>query len=201
MRGKLNKLHKLHELLAELGYLYCYYNTCDTPATGYAGVAMLCKVRPVEVKTGFLQDNPVPDIEGRVITAVFEQCVMINVYFPTSGLEGVRAEKRREFNTNFSDHVLAVKQLYAPLPVMLIGDMNVVSRQFDCWDLPRNPARALWPSCTDWERSTYAKLLVDAKLTDAYAMIFPNAKHGKYTWFETAAHRRRNRGMRIDYVN
>ena len=83
---KLRKLSKwLIPLLTEFGYTSHFFNTCDKKNSGYSGTAIFSKVAPISFSAGWSHCDT-PDLEGRVITAVFDSTVIINTYAPSSGL-------------------------------------------------------------------------------------------------------------------
>ena len=70
---------------------------------GYAGTAMLSRIKPDKVVFGIPRcrtKDIKSDKEGRVITAYFDNLAIVNVYTPNSGQNGL---KRLEFRTTVWD--------------------------------------------------------------------------------------------------
>ena len=211
-RDKLDKMRPLHSLLVELGYPHCYYSTYDAPNTGLHGTAMLCKHKPSRVIYGWAHSSR-PEPEGRVITAVFDDHAMTNVYVPSSGIKSINMDKHLNFMDDFTRHFRHL-QSSLDVPVFATGDFNAIMTDDDWYDLHQNEERHLWPSCTKADRDSLSRFLSRCTLSDAWSMKNPHSKDG-YTFFEynrrrdrrrsnyhfdNRENRYRNRGGRIDYL-
>ena len=82
---KLNKIPALCQAIHE-EYPYGAWHPCKNDP-GYSGVAMFSQRRPAQVIPGFLlpgMQPPGKDIEGRVLTMVFLDIVVVGIYTPAS---------------------------------------------------------------------------------------------------------------------
>ena len=71
-------------------HLYCH----SAEKKGYSGTLLLSREEPMEVRYGL--GDELPDREGRVITAEYPSCFLVNVYTPNSQRGLVRLEYRTE---------------------------------------------------------------------------------------------------------
>lgn len=62
---------------------YCQYYSCSQIVKGYAGVALLSKIRPKNVTFGMGVKKL--DMEGRIITAEYDDFYFVSAYVPNSG--------------------------------------------------------------------------------------------------------------------
>ena len=76
-RLKKEKLDSLYE-----GTYLSYFNCCTTKA-GYSGTAIFTKYQPISVTYGI--NKAEHDDEGRVITAEFENFILVGTYVPNAG--------------------------------------------------------------------------------------------------------------------
>ena len=196
-RDKLDKMRSLHSMLPELGYAYCYYATCDRPRTGLHGTAILSKVKPERIIYGWAHTDRYED-EGRLITAIFCDHAIVNVYVPSSGLAAINLNKHLNFMNEFNKHFHHL-QSSLHVPVFATGDFNAIMHTDDWFDLDSNPKRRQWPSCTNADQTALHTFLDKRGLDDAWSTMKPSSKDG-YTYFEHKYNRQRNRGGRIDYL-
>jgi AP endonuclease-1 len=97
-----------------------HWNCCNTKR-GYSGVALLSKVKPIQVMYGI--QIPKHDTEGRVLTAEYEKFYLVAVYVPNSGDQLKRIEYRiNEWDRDFTRYLKALEK---KKPVILAGDLNV----------------------------------------------------------------------------
>ena len=196
-RDKLNKMRPLHSMLPELGYMYCYYATCDRPNTGLHGTAILSRVKPNRVLYGWSHTDRHEE-EGRLITAVFCDHAIINVYVPSSGLGAINLDKHLNFMNELNRHLHHLQSTLT-VPVFITGDFNAIMHTEDWFDLDHNPRRRQWPSCTKADQTALHTFLDKRSLDDAWSTLKPSSTDG-YTYFENKYNRQRNRGGRIDYL-
>ena len=65
------------------------------------------------------------DEHGRIITAEFEKFVLVNTYFPNSGMKFEYVEYRTaEWDPDFNDYLDYVRDTIKK-PVILTGDLNI----------------------------------------------------------------------------
>ncbi|KAK3923088.1 Recombination repair protein 1 [Frankliniella fusca] len=157
---------------------------------GYAGVAVLSKTKPLEVKFGI--DKPEFDSEGRVITAEYEKFYLVNVYVPNAG-QGLKSLPRRlEWDPAFRAYL---KNLDEKKPVILCGDLNVAHNEIDLANPKTNTKNA---GFTPQEREGMSELLKQG-FVDTFRNLYPD-KSGAYSfWTYMSNARSRNVGWRLDY--
>ena len=106
----------LKDTLVQQGFYYTYWNSA-TPNAGLYGTAFFSKIPPLEVieNCGYLND------EGRTITAIFTDLIVITVYSPTLDLELTedRITKRKQFDENLKRHTEELKQRFKNKPIMM----------------------------------------------------------------------------------
>lgn len=125
---------------------------CSTEKKGYSGVAVLSRDEPEAVLVGLTEADPrhggAHAGEGRAITCVFRDCVVVSVYVPNSG-DGLKrlAYRTQEWDAALASHIANVEKKYgivesggadatnddkrAVRPVLLMGDLNCAHREID----------------------------------------------------------------------
>lgn len=169
------------------GY-FCYWNYAEK--AGYSGTAMFTKTEPLSIMYGIGYEKH--DLEGRVITAEFDEYYVVTCYTPNSQNELKRLDYRMEWEDDFRGYL---KELEKKKPVILCGDLNVAHKEIDLKNPKTNRKNA---GFTDEERTKMTALL-DAGFIDTYRYFNPNAE-GEYSWWSYRFHaREKNAGWRIDY--
>lgn len=169
------------------GY-FCYWNYAEK--AGYSGTAMLTKTKPISIAYGIGIEKH--DLEGRVITAEFDEYYVVTCYTPNSQNELKRLDYRMEWEDDFRGYL---KKLEKTKPVILCGDLNVAHKEIDLKNPKTNRKNA---GFTDEERAKMTALL-DAGFIDTYRYFNPDAE-GEYSWWSYRFHaREKNAGWRIDY--
>lgn len=169
------------------GY-FCYWNYAEK--AGYSGTAMFTKTEPISIAYGIGYEKH--DLEGRVITAEFDEYYVVTCYTPNSQNELKRLDYRMEWEDDFRGYL---KELEKKKPVILCGDLNVAHKEIDLKNPKTNRKNA---GFTDEERAKMTALL-DAGFIDTYRYFNPNAE-GEYSWWSYRFHaREKNAGWRIDY--
>ncbi len=157
---------------------------------GYSGTAILSKEEPLQVIYDMgVEDH---DQEGRVITAEYENFILVNVYVPNSGNELVRLDYRETWDDDF---LLYLKALEETKPVIVCGDFNVANTEIDL-------AR---PKSNYNKTAGYTQREIDGfndfksnGLVDTFRTLHP--EEIKYSYFSFRANARANNvGWRIDY--
>jgi len=170
---------------------------------GYSGTAILSKLEPLQVVTGFPADiieqyhvtgdtfgNP--NLEGRVIAAEFDQFWLVTVYTPNAKDDLGRLELRhKQWDPAFLAYC---KELEKAKPVVFCGDLNVAHTEDDLANPKPNVGKK---GFTNEERAGFQNF-VDAGFVDTFRMF--KQGNGNYTWWSNFAKaRERNVGWRIDY--
>lgn len=185
----------------DLGEYQAFWNSAERP--GYSGTAILSKVPPKQVVTGF-PDNIIeeynvvgdeyghPNVEGRVIAAEFDKFWLVTVYTPNAKDDLSRIPLREK---SWDPAFLAYcKQLEQSKPVVFCGDLNVAHTEDDLANPKPNRGKK---GFTDEERRGF-QAFVDAGFIDTLRLF--KQGNGYYTWWSHFAKaRERNVGWRIDY--
>lgn len=171
---------------------------------GYAGVAIFCKEKPLNVIFGFpekilkkykLDDDDYgdPNKEGRVLTAEFKDFFVVNVYTPNSKGDLSRLPLRhKKWDPAFLEYT---KDLGKQKNVIFCGDLNVAHTEDDLAHPKQNEGEH---GFTKEEREGIDNI-IKAGFSDTFRHFTPQGK-GYYTWWSHWANARaRNIGWRIDY--
>lgn len=156
---------------------------------GYSGTALFAKSRPLSYTAGIIEAQH--NGEGRVQTAEFAHCYVVNCYTPNSQRGLTRLPYRMEWDAAFRGYL---SQLAKSKPVLFCGDLNVAHREIDLANPKSNRMNA---GFTDEERTGFTQLL-DAGFVDAFRVF--DQRPGQYTWWTYRGDARdRNIGWRLDY--
>lgn len=171
------------------------YWTVSKIKKGYAGTAVLTKIKPLSIQYG-LKDSKYDD-EGRVIIMEFEKFYFVELYVPNSGENPSKNEKpkRLGYRMTFEDDLRAeLLELKKKKPVIVTGDLNVAHNEID---LKYPETNHLSAGFTDEERNAFSKLL-ECGFVDTYRYLHPNDV--KYSYWSYRFHARENNaGWRLDY--
>jgi exodeoxyribonuclease-3 len=173
--------------LSKTGYSYIYWS--NPKRKGYAGLAVLSKVKPISEtnKTGIKQI----DEEGRVLLLEFQKFYLINVYFPHSGRVLERLPYKLKFNKAFQDYI---KKTEKKKPVIIASDFNVAHKEIDIARPKDNIHNA---GFTAQERKWFDEF-INSNHVDTFREFVKGPGH--YTWWTWRNNARaRNIGWRIDY--
>lgn len=180
------KLQQPPENLDLTGW-HAYWNYAEKK--GYSGTAIFSRRAPLSVAYG---PGELPDDEGRVITAEYDDFYLVNVYTPNSKRELERLDYRCAWEDGFRRYLL---DLDAVKPVILCGDLNVAHKEIDLKNPKTNTQNA---GFTPQEREKMT-LLLEAGFTDSFRHLYPD-QTGAYTWWSYMFKaREKNAGWRIDY--
>ncbi len=169
------------------GY-FQYWNYAEKK--GYSGTALFTKKEPISVTYGI--GVPEHDMEGRVITAEFEDFYVVTVYVPNSQRELARLSYRLLWEEAFLSYI---KTLEANKPVIYCGDLNVAHKEIDLKNPKTNHQNA---GFTDDERNCFSQVL-DAGYIDTFRYFYPDRKDIYSWWSYMFKSREKNAGWRIDY--
>ena len=219
----------LHVLLKSFGYGFCYYNPQIVNHGGLHGTAIISKLEPLHVSCGFfdmsdsMSDSPTPpngdthfspiplddaklsmDLDGRCISAVFDDFIVVNTYTPCSGLSKPdRPDKdvfakdafRKRYETALLLHCENLKRRFER-PLVLGGDLNVTATRRDCFYRRGSP---LFPGNKSWERDGFSHICKSLDLVDAFRHFHKSPTSNDCTYWYTADHWKRKSGLRLDY--
>ena len=181
-------------------HIYCNF---AKHKKGYSGVALLTNIEPAWVTYGFDEypEEYIGDYankefhhEGRIISAGFENYIVVTVYSPNAQPELARIETRIEWEQVLR---MYLKQLEEDrgLPVILCGDLNCAIHDMDIYN-PKMKKKT--PGCSVEERDEF-QLMFDAGFTDSFRHLHPDIQKYSY-WSNFHNARERNMGWRIDYM-
>lgn len=178
-----------------------YWNSADKK--GYSGTAIFTQPAPIKVTNGLpaklIAKHQVigdtfgdPNVEGRVITAEFEEFFLVTVYTPNVKEDLGRLTLRfQQWDPVFLAYVQSLEK---KKPVVFCGDLNVAHTSDDLANPKANEGRKGY---TKEEREGFQNYL-DAGFVDTFRMFHQG--NGHYSWWSNFAKaRERNVGWRIDY--
>jgi exodeoxyribonuclease-3 len=132
--------------------------------------------------------------EGRVITAEFQNFILVNVYTPNSKRQLERLGQRQIWDKGFTNHLLSLQKKHNK-PIICSGDLNVAHQEIDLARPKQNTKNA---GFTQEERSGIQHH-IDSGFIDTFRHLHPDTPE-KYSWWSyQAKSRERNVGWRIDY--
>lgn len=170
------------------GY-FSYFNSSNT-RKGYSGVCVYTQQEPLTVLYGL--GIPELDQEGRQLTLIFKDFVLINCYFPNGGGESHRLEYKLAY---FDAFLAFIKKLEKTHPhIIFCGDINIAHTELDI-ARPKENAKSI--GFLPIERAK-----IDSFIKHDYVDAFRhfNPTKIKYTWWDQKSRaRERNVGWRIDY--
>jgi exodeoxyribonuclease-3 len=164
-----------------------YWNVAQKK--GYAGTVIFTRTRPQRVTCGIgCADH---DGEGRVLTAEYEDFILVNVYVPNSKRELTRLPYRQVWDREFLRYL---KKLERRKPVVCCGDFNVAHTELDL----ANPKSNVGNHGFTIEERTGFGAFIKAGFIDVFREF--EKAGGHYTWWSPmSGARARNVGWRIDY--
>jgi exodeoxyribonuclease-3 len=180
-------------------YPYRYWRSCTGEhqnegfqKKGLSGTAIWSKQPGIQLpSTDF-------DKEGRITAVEFGKFILVTVYTPNSqSPESDRFRYRvREWDVNFRQYICSLQQ--EKKPVIVCGDFNVA--RFDKDVYKPDEFKNMVAGFMNEERDNLEKLLVEAKMEDAFDKKHPTAEKAFTFWDQKLPYlRRTNRGWRIDY--
>ncbi len=171
---------------------------------GYSGTGILTKPKPLNVADGLPIDIVKeyklsgdnygdPNLEGRVLTAEYDNFYLVTVYTPNAKDDLSRLELRhKHWDPAFLKYVLGLNK---KKPVIFCGDLNVAHTEDDLANPKPNVGKK---GFTNEEREGI-QAYIDAGFIDSFRQFTKG--NGHYTWWTHFANARaRNIGWRIDYL-
>lgn len=185
---KLSETELVEPIFVDLGY-HCYWYPAEK--RGYSGVAVLTKIKPLQVQKGFGLNQY--DSEGRTILAQYEDFNLVSAYFPSGTTGDARQAVKMKFLEDFNQYAQELKSTGKPL--IIAGDVNICHTEIDI----HNPkANAKTSGFLPEERAWVTEFL-DSGFTDTFRHMVKEP-HNYSWWSYRAAARSRNLGWRIDYI-
>lgn len=167
--------------------LYPYQYVNSAVKKGYSGTMIASRTEAKEVTFGLGIEEL--DQEGRVITAVFDDFTIVNVYTPNSKEHLARIDFRQKWDEAFAAYCKSL-----PGPLLICGDLNIARGPLDIWDEADGLGSAGY---SDIERNDFEMLLMPA-FVDVFRALHPAVR--QYSWWSYYSRgRERNQGWRIDY--
>lgn len=176
---------------------------CSAVRPGYAGTAILTKIKPIAVshnfsaeiakKYNFEDKYGDTNQEGRLLTIEFPDFYVVTVYTPNSkGDLGRLTHRQRVWDPAFRDHC---QQLASNKPVLASGDFNVAHNEIDLARPKENTGKH---GFTNEERQGFDKLL-ETGFSDTFRTLHTDVAEAYSWWTAWGQARARNVGWRIDY--
>lgn len=181
------------EALAEVEALKGFHlSTSSAVKKGYSGTALLSREEPLSLREGIGVDEM--DLEGRVITAEFDELFVVTVYTPNASSGLKRLPFRETWDVAFARFIA---ELDATKPVVICGDLNVAHQPIDLARPDANYNKT--PGYTQAEIDGLSRLLERCSLTDAWRAQHPDEV--RYSWWSyRGGAREKNVGWRLDYT-
>ncbi|ORY59440.1 Endonuclease/exonuclease/phosphatase [Leucosporidium creatinivorum] len=179
-------------------YEHRYWGT--DPKKGYAGTAVLSKIKPVSVVFGLPgTKEPQANSAGRCVTLEFENSYVVGTYVPNAGAKLANLDKKEAWNEAFEAYL---RELDAKKAVIWGGDLNVVPTETDVRNWKTNYNKTA--GATQQEIDGFEKQLNPSAesghkpLKDAWRQLHPDAV-GYYTYFSARFQcREKGIGWRLD---
>ncbi|OTF71129.1 DNA-(apurinic or apyrimidinic site) lyase-like protein [Euroglyphus maynei] len=167
---------------------YKYY--VSSKQDGYAGVALFSKQKPLSVEYGI--GKPEFDDEGRIITAFYENFILVNAYVVNAGQGLKRLDFKLQFDQDFREYL---QKLDEQKPVILCGDLNCAHKEIDLENPKTNTKTA---GFTPEERADFDRLL-NIGFIDSFRSLYPNQRKSYTYWGYRFNCRAKDIGWRLDY--
>ncbi len=169
-----------------------YFSYFDHSKTkkGYSGVVIYTKKPPQEVIYGLGKKEL--DEEGRQITLVYKNFVLINCYFPNGGGGDHRLEYKLKYFEEFLKFIKKLEKKYSN--IIFCGDINIAHQEID---LARPKENSNQIGFLSVERKMLDEFIAN-NFIDTFRELHPQKI--QYTWWDMKSRARdRNVGWRLDY--
>lgn len=178
---------QLSQSLLQAGGYKSWFSSAKKP--GYSGTAIYSKIEPDSID---IMNDLRFDDEGRMISAVFKDLVVISAYFPNSQEGGKRLDYKIDFNKAILEYCKKVVE--QGKNILLCGDYNVAHQPIDLANPKANEGNpGYFPQEREWMSEFISCGFVD---TFRHFCQEPD----KYTWWSYRFNaREKNIGWRIDY--
>lgn len=169
---------------------YFSYFESSKEKKGYSGTAIYTKEKPKEVIYGLGKKSL--DQEGRQITLVFKDFVLINCYFPNGGGPQARLDYKLEYFAEFLKFIKKLEKKHKK--IIFCGDVNIAHNEIDL-ARPKENQKSI--GFLPEERAILDKYAKEGFI-DIFRYLYP--KKVQYSWWDMKTRARdRNVGWRIDY--
>ncbi len=157
---------------------------------GYSGVATWMKEKPQETMIGM--DEPLFDVEGRVIRTRHPDFYLYNIYFPNGQRGHDRVQYKLDFYANLLETCDALHA--AGESIIITGDFNTAHCEIDLKNHKNNhKTSGFLPE----ERAMIDRYL-EHGFVDIFRHLYPEKE--QYSWWSYRFNARdRNIGWRLDY--
>lgn len=182
---------KIKALLGDITSEYYVFNSVNTFKKGYAGVTTLVKKSinvnrwdapiPLDGMPGLYPDGMSGYCEGRIVTVLFDDFCLLNIYSVNSAGEQ-KTQDRKLFETYLIKYINSLKEKYSK-PIIICGDLNVCSTEYDYWGNYKKVVNS-GPGLMQFEIDAFANLTESCNLVDTYRMI--NGDKREYSWYGNA---------------
>lgn len=187
---KINK--EIEELKLDNYYKYFNYSK----KSGYAGVGILARKKPINVHIGMQVESDEGEIydidkESRVITLEYENYFIISVYVPHA-----RSNDRNNYRQNFDeDFIEYVSKLNDKKNTIICGDFNICHKNIDICNLQKH---TFLDNFSNEIKANFNELL-EQGFVDTFRYMHPQMR--EYTfWNNTDNREDKNTGWRLDYI-
>jgi exodeoxyribonuclease-3 len=180
---------QLSEALQNPDGYFAYFNSSQT-RKGYSGTCIYTKEEPKEVLYGLGKKEL--DQEGRAITLVFKNFILINTYYPNGGGEHHRFEYKLKYLKEFIKFLKKLEKKNKK--IIFTGDVNVAHHEIDL-ARPKENVKSIGflP-----EERVFLDQFEKENFVDTFRNLHP--KTVKYSWWDMKTRSRdRNVGWRLDY--
>jgi exodeoxyribonuclease-3 len=179
------------EMRAVQGYT-AYFNASKR-RRGYSGVALYSKTEPEKVEYA-MNDEERFDVEGRLVTAHYNDFILCTVYFPSGGTGSERLQYKLDFYDAFLAYIENLRAKHGK-GLIICGDVNTAHEEID---LARPKENEENTGFLPEERAWIDELIAHG-YTDVYRHFNPD-RTGAYTYWDIKTRARdRNVGWRLDY--
>ena len=164
------------------------WNPAERP--GYSGVITFYKKPPLEIGLGTGDSRF--DMEGRLISTLYSDFRLFNIYFPS----GTRGKERVDYKLDLYAHLLDLcDSLHAQGErLILTGDFNTAHQPIDL----KNPKSNQQTSGFLPEERAWVQKYLDHGFVDIFRHLYPDKV--QYTWWTNISNaRQRGVGWRLDY--
>lgn len=203
-----HKLQEIHVPQLEPELLQMFNRVCggehsatwavSTSRKGYSGVCAVYRTSAGVQNIVKGEIDSVDADEGRSVRLDLAcGLIVVGMYVPNSGQKLARLDYR----VDVWDEKLRtyLRELDGKASgVVVCGDLNVAHQDIDIWN-PESPRIRQQAGTTPLERESFAKLLRNLDLIDAFRHRHPEAREVYSYWSTRTRSREVNKGLRLDY--